>query len=217
MSNEIFLPLHIVASEADDDDLDELTYSLRQALLACDVVNSAETPRSPNNLPNTKGPGAFALGVVLFATLPSKLSEVVEQVQRWRVRQHDQTIKLSIGDSMLELPRDASQAEIRSLLNLLKEEASVLDKASVWDRATHPKAFHDCLLQAYTASSLERMLRFELDKQFDQIVGPGAFQDRAFDLILLAEREGWIINLVLAAHCANPNNYRLAQFAARFR
>lgn len=74
------------------------------------------------------------------------------------------------------------------------------------------KEFHDCLLDGYNYDSAEQMLKFELSKRLDELVAPGGFRDVAFDLIQVAEEEGWIIDLVQAAHTANPTNQQLADF-----
>ena len=52
----------------------------------------------------------------------------------------------------------------------------------------------NAICNASTADSLRRMLPIQCDKKLDNIVAPKAFRDMVFDLIELAEREGWILN-----------------------
>ncbi len=57
------------------------------------------------------------------------------------------------------------------------------------------------------------MLKFKLDKNLDTIVYQnGNFSDDVFSVITTAEREGWLSELVKAAHEFNPGNRNLADF-----
>ncbi|MGB1251420.1 MAG: effector-associated domain EAD1-containing protein [Candidatus Promineifilaceae bacterium] len=76
--------------------------------------------------------------------------------------------------------------------------------------------FHAALLGAYNQTSLERMLRFTFNKTLTTIVAPGSLTDMVFNLITVAEREGWIVDLILAAHQSNSGNQSLANFARPF-
>lgn len=74
--------------------------------------------------------------------------------------------------------------------------------------------FYHCVLDAYDQASLERMLRLQLGKRLHLIVQVGSFQDTVLRLLEVAQREGWDLDLVEAAHNGNPTNRRLAEFAA---
>ena len=55
-------------------------------------------------------------------------------------------------------------------------------------------------------ASLERMLAFELDKNLDAIAGGNSLQDIVFNLIKIAEAQGWLEDLVCAARRSNSGN-----------
>jgi len=77
------------------------------------------------------------------------------------------------------------------------------------------KEFHTYFVAVYNYQEAEIMLKFELDKRLDVLVAPGGFNAVAFDLIDIAEQEGWIIELVQAAHQGIPSDPQLADFAQR--
>ncbi|WP_414587596.1 effector-associated domain EAD1-containing protein [Scytonema sp. PCC 10023] len=55
-------------------------------------------------------------------------------------------------------------------------------------------------------ASLEQMLAFELDKNLDTIAGGNSLQDIVFNLIKIAEAQGWVEDLVYAARRFNSGN-----------
>ncbi|MEC4817266.1 MAG: GUN4 domain-containing protein, partial [Scytonema sp. PMC 1069.18] len=76
------------------------------------------------------------------------------------------------------------------------------------------KELQDALVDAFPAkSSLEQMLSFELDKNLDEIAGGGNLQDIVFNLIIKAEAQEWIEELIHAAREANPRNPLLRAIA----
>jgi V8-like Glu-specific endopeptidase len=62
-------------------------------------------------------------------------------------------------------------------------------------------------------NSLERMVRYKLDENLEQIAGAEFFSDVLFGLIQWAESQGRVLDLVTAAREANPGNVLLQQFA----
>ena len=66
------------------------------------------------------------------------------------------------------------------------------------------------LRAAYDLQMLEQLLRFKLDKELDDLVAAGAFQDVVFHLVERAQREGWLPELVQAAAADRPDNPSLA-------
>jgi serine/threonine protein kinase len=70
----------------------------------------------------------------------------------------------------------------------------------------------DALSEAFDQDSLDRMLRFRLDKDREHLVGFGDLQTVIFKLISLAVREGWQANLLRAALASNPGNPALRRF-----
>ncbi len=62
-------------------------------------------------------------------------------------------------------------------------------------------------------ASLERMLAFELDKNLGEIAGGINLQEIVFNLIQIADAQGWIEDLVRAACKSNPGNLKLKAIA----
>jgi hypothetical protein len=56
------------------------------------------------------------------------------------------------------------------------------------------------------------MLKFRLNKDRAQLVGSGPFRAVVFELIKVAEREGWRGKLIAAAREYVPGNAALQQF-----
>lgn len=68
------------------------------------------------------------------------------------------------------------------------------------------------LLDAYDRNSLQRLLRFKLDKDLGDITAPGAFSDVVFQLLDVAEMEGWTFRLLLAVREDRPQREELLAF-----
>ena len=62
------------------------------------------------------------------------------------------------------------------------------------------------LYTGYTKKSLEQMLRTRLSLTLDNIVGDGSLKDVAFELVNVAEREGWTTDLIREGYLFNPRN-----------
>lgn len=90
------------------------------------------------------------------------------------------------------------------------------DKSSEWT-SQQAETLHQALLSAFNLGSLRRMLRFRLNKQLDHLVTISDFQTTVFNLIEVAEREGWVIDLILEAHHKNPSNQMLSTLAESFK
>ncbi|PLZ93804.1 CHAT domain-containing protein [Fischerella muscicola CCMEE 5323] len=76
------------------------------------------------------------------------------------------------------------------------------------------KKLQEALIDAFpTTASLEQMLSFELDKSLDAIVGGGSLATVVFNLIKVADSQGWVENLVRAACQSNPGNSNLKAIA----
>jgi formylglycine-generating enzyme required for sulfatase activity/nucleotide-binding universal stress UspA family protein len=65
---------------------------------------------------------------------------------------------------------------------------------------------HDALLAGYSPDSLRRMVRVGLNEMLANIAGGATFSDVVFNLIEWAERQDRVLELVTAAHNANPNH-----------
>lgn len=71
---------------------------------------------------------------------------------------------------------------------------------------------HSALLDAFDRPALEMMLRIQLDRNLSAITAPGRLETVVFDLIGVAEREGWTGDLVRESHDWNPGNELLTAF-----
>lgn len=76
--------------------------------------------------------------------------------------------------------------------------------------------FWKALLDAYDFNRLQRMLQFRLGKKLTHITSPGSFEDVVFELIDVAQKEGWTYDLLLAARDSNLGNPSLLAFARQF-
>jgi hypothetical protein len=68
----------------------------------------------------------------------------------------------------------------------------------------------------YTKKSLQQMLMFRLNKDLDDLVGDGSMRDMVFDLLTLAEREGWTTDLVREGYLYNPRNNDLLKVYEKY-
>ena len=57
------------------------------------------------------------------------------------------------------------------------------------------------------------MLSYELERNLDEIAGGSSLQDTVFNLIKTANSQGWVKDLVSAAHKSNPGNQLLKAIA----
>ena len=69
---------------------------------------------------------------------------------------------------------------------------------------------------AFTLNSLKMMLSFELDKDLNDIVAERSEKEVMFELVEVAEDEGWIKDLVCAASRYVPRNPDLRVFIHNF-
>ena len=97
----------------------------------------------------------------------------------------------------------------------LPVQNSTSSNKSHWNKDLR-KQFYNCLLRAYSYDSLKRMLLFELDKNLQHIVASSDLQTVVVDLILVAEKEGWITQLVEKSAEFVPENSCLATIAQQY-
>lgn len=78
------------------------------------------------------------------------------------------------------------------------------------------KELRDALLSAFTPDTFAQMLSFGLDKTLNTLASTTASFDLVvFQVIAAAEKEGWVADLVQAAHDSNPGNPELHTFAKK--
>lgn len=120
---------------------------------------------------------------------------------------------VSIGGDVVGLNKQVFHNKPDDSPNANNIESPVQDSSSSnksnWNKDLR-KQFYHCLLGAYSYDSLKRMLLFELDKKLEYIVASSNLQTVVVDLILVAENEGWITQLVEKSAQFVPNNSCLA-------
>ncbi|MUG91477.1 hypothetical protein F7734_02825 [Scytonema sp. UIC 10036] len=76
------------------------------------------------------------------------------------------------------------------------------------------KKLQEALINAFPKkSSIEQLLSFELDKNLDEIIEDSNLNDIVFNLIRIAEAQGWVKKLILAACKLTPENLLLKSVA----
>ena len=78
------------------------------------------------------------------------------------------------------------------------------------------KEIHQALLGAYNPKSLKMMLKFRLDRDLDDLVGEDSMTNMVFELLTLAEEEGWENDLVREAQRHNPGNVELTKIYEKY-
>ena len=75
---------------------------------------------------------------------------------------------------------------------------------------------HDALLDGYDETTLQLMVRFEMEEDLDRVVGPGNLTKRMYELVGWADRTGRVEELVQAAYNYNQGNETLAALYAEW-
>jgi hypothetical protein len=108
------LDVELAADSADAAELDALTAGLRRELLALDVdrVDRVRREEAPEG---SKALDAFALGalVVRLVSRPELLRTVASTLQSWIGDRGDRTVKLQLGENVLELTGVSSTQQDR--------------------------------------------------------------------------------------------------------
>jgi hypothetical protein len=76
--------------------------------------------------------------------------------------------------------------------------------------------FQKALSDAFTLTTLERMVEFKLSKDLYDYAAPGNKQEVIFDLLDAATREGFLEELIVGARAFNPKNDSLREFARQY-
>lgn len=73
-------------------------------------------------------------------------------------------------------------------------------------------AMHKALCGAFNLGEFDMMLRLELDRDLEQLVGNKSLREAVFETIRIADRQGWHRRLIQAAVTTVPENPGLKQF-----
>jgi hypothetical protein len=107
------LGIQVGELDADPEEVAEATLQLRRELLDLDV-GAVEVPRAGEAPPGTKGVELAALGgLVVNMAKPELLGAVIAAVRSWLSRSRQRSIKLALGDDVLELTGVSSDEQRR--------------------------------------------------------------------------------------------------------
>jgi hypothetical protein len=99
--------------DADPEEVAEATLQLRRELLDLDV-GTVEAPRAGEAPPGTRGVEVAALGgLVVSMAKPEFLGAVIAAVRSWLSGSQRRSIKLALGDDVLELTGVSSDEQRR--------------------------------------------------------------------------------------------------------
>jgi hypothetical protein len=121
---EVNLTLHLVKvhGEADLDDLNRLTHTLRRNLDDMDT-ESVTLLHGQDYLPGAKG-DALTVGGLLVSVLPTALPAVLEFLREWVLRNNNHMIRAKVqrGDQLAEIeyPANMSHDELQKHLEMIK-------------------------------------------------------------------------------------------------
>ncbi len=88
-----------------------------------------------------------------------------------------------------------------------RQKSLNINRATINLSGQQYKKLRDALVDAFpTKSSLEQFLLFQFDKKLDVIAGGNDLQEIAFNIIKMAEAQGWVEELISGAKEFNPNN-----------
>lgn len=112
----------LVLSSNDSDlaEARELALWLRNELRNGDVLSAdfvASTLAAPSG---AKSPTTITSDPILLTLAVTAIPSVILLIQQWLLRQQNQTLRAKIGEAELEVPRNASPAEIDRIVHAVR-------------------------------------------------------------------------------------------------
>ena len=71
----------------------------------------------------------------------------------------------------------------------------------------------EVFLAAFSREELAQVVFFSVRRRYEEIVARGTFEDEVFELLLWADRQGKVADLVTTARSRNPSNGKLRRLA----
>jgi hypothetical protein len=105
----------VIEGDAPAEELDELTVVLREQLLELDV-DAVDRPTAEEPPPGARAAEATQLGSLLVTLGPTVLASVVQTIRSWLSRDRGRSVKLQLGDDVIELS-DASSEQQEQLIS----------------------------------------------------------------------------------------------------
>src|SRR5687767_14570615 len=84
-------------------------------------------------------------------------------------------------------------------------------------RGIQMQEVRDALVSAFDQHSLTQTLKFRLDFDLFTSVAPGAMNNVVFELLRVAEMEGWEAELIEAAYQERPRNLKVRTIYEKYR
>jgi len=114
------LSIEISASDATEEDIDQMTRQLLSELRDTDV-ESAELAKGGSAPAGTKSGDAVTLGSIVMTVLPTVLPAIIGMVQTWATRGHGRIVKFKgkVGREMIEF--EGSAEDLQRLLETLSK------------------------------------------------------------------------------------------------
>jgi len=114
------LSIEISASDATEEDIDQMTRQLLSELRDTDV-ESAELAKGGSAPAGTKSGDAVAMGSIVMTVLPTVLPAIIGMVQTWATRGHGRIVKFKgkVGREMIEF--EGSAEDLQRLLETLSK------------------------------------------------------------------------------------------------
>lgn len=114
------LNIEISASDATEEDIDQMTRQLLSELRDTDV-ESAELAKGGPAPAGTKSGDPVMMGSIVISALPTVLPAIVGMVQTWATRGHGRTVKFKgkVGREMIEFEGPAE--DLQRLLETLSK------------------------------------------------------------------------------------------------
>jgi hypothetical protein len=79
------------------------------------------------------------------------------------------------------------------------------------------RAVRDAIVSAFTEATLTETLDFRLNVNLRAKVGPGDFNTVAYNLLRVAEMEGWEAELIEAVYQERPRNAKVREVCQKYR
>ena len=114
------LNIEISASDATEEDIDQMTRQLLSELRDTDV-ESAELAKGGAAPAGTKSGDAVTMGSIVMTVLPTVLPAIIGMVQTWATRGHGRIVKFKgkVGREMIEF--EGSAEDLQRLLETLSK------------------------------------------------------------------------------------------------
>jgi len=107
------------SDDMSDSEKYEMALRLQDELLEGEA-DSVEPLRSSESPPEGAKGEPITIATILIAAAAATIPNIILFIQNWLLRQKDQKIKVKIGGTEIEVPRDATREEISRIVKIVK-------------------------------------------------------------------------------------------------